>query len=163
MGNAIATTLVDIAPAKPTKQMVAAMKRANPVGEQRTTSDKPGYAFIPGRYTDRPTISRNCFDDSFPGVGGHSIQHTQNLLFALNDDPAYRLTDTQIAATWRALLPERIAYNAGHITGARNDYNNGTHGNTHKPETPCRQYRTGGPDDDGYLAPPKSKTVGVIA
>ena len=161
MGNAIATTLVNIAPVKPTKQMVAAMKRANPVGEQRTTSDKPGYEFIVGRYTDRPTISRDCFDDSFPGVGGHSIQHTQNLLFELNRE--YRLTDVQIAATWRALLPERIPYRASHIPGARNDYNNGTHGNAHAPKTPVRQYRVGGPDDDGYLAPPKSKTVGVIA
>ena len=160
MNNECTFTVVDIHPAKPTKQMLAAMKRANPVAETRTASDKPNHVYIDGRYTDNPRLARGDAFTGIDGLGSLSIVAGQNKLFELNRE--WRLTDAQMCATWNALWNNRGGYPVSYIGGARGEYNRGTHGNR-KPSEPIRQYRVGGPDDDGYLGPPKSKTVGVIA
>jgi len=160
MNNECTFTVVNVVPVKPTKPMVAAMKKTNPVGETRVLTDNPNVVIIDGRYTDNPRLGR---DDAFTGVdglGGLPVVAGQNRLFELNRE--WRLTDVQIVAVWNAVWNNRGGYAVDHVVGARRDYNRGTgKRGARKPAIPVPQFRVGGPDDDGYIR--ESKPTALTA
>jgi hypothetical protein len=46
-------------------------------------------------------------------------------------------TDEELAALWRKEFPNAVAFTPGHVSGARRDFNNGTHAKaTPRPDSP---------------------------
>lgn len=56
---------------------------------------------------------------------GMRVMEFQDTMFAANVKAM--LTDEELAAAWRDEFPHAVSFTTNHVTGARRDYNNGTH------------------------------------
>lgn len=53
------------------------------------------------------------------------VAEYQDMTFAVN--PTRKLTDVELAADWRKVFPNAVAYTEFHVQGARRDFNAGRH------------------------------------
>jgi len=53
------------------------------------------------------------------------VAEYQDMTFAVN--PTKKLTDVELAADWRRVFPNAVAYTEFHVQGARRDFNAGRH------------------------------------
>lgn len=155
---------VDIRPQK--SDINATIKRAM---AKPNTSQHP---------TMNPDKNRRAMSGAIDGLDGMEIMAGQNELFRRNVVDGWGLTDDQMIAIWWYLWPHRYMsngkpYPVDYISGARRDYNRGTHAqpNGQPPEHErCPKYRAnpdGGPGirmptnrcPDEHIEPPKTKTV----
>ncbi len=72
------------------------------------------------------TASKYVSRDVIPEFGSRArVAEYQDLTFTRN--LTKKMTDEELAQDWRAQFPAAVAFTAGHVTGARRDFNAGRH------------------------------------